>query len=857
MPRQLLICVLLAAFTLPLSAGREAAEIYAGALPTASGSGRVVTLILYPDGSCLLIEKHLDRDPPGGFTSAGIWEEGPGPAERTVRLAGPDGTTREMRFEASKGDLQYIGTEFGAVGLHLKRAAGLDLVPEPSPPPLPPEVAAEGPLRTVLVLSGGGARGAAHAGVLKVLEEMRIPVDAVVGTSMGAIMGGLYASGLSPEEVEAEIRVVNWVDLFDDSPPRKDLSFRRKQDDHLPLFDIEVGVGKRGLVFPSGMIAGQKISFILRKMTLHTAAIEDFDDLPIPYRAVAMDVETGEAVVMGSGDLAQAMRASMAFPGMFTPVVMDGRVLVDGGPIQNLPVQTALDLGAERIIAIDISSPLSSLKKDASSFKIMRRTFSVLSRQVLQEQLAMLREQDLLITPDLGDISFMSFDRLEDAAAIGEQAARMHEEALRRFSVSEEEYAAWFARHRRTHLLAAGKIVVDEIEVRGLNRVDPRQIEGRIHSRAGEPLDLETLQKDLIAIYRIGEFERVQFRLVREGDLNRLLIQADEKSWGPGYLRVGLGLEANFSGQGNFAMVGLYRRTQINRLGAEWKNIISIGDRDGVFTEFYQPLSYSGVWFVAPRLEFFRDQYRLSTSSGERVEADSKVRFAQLDFGAQFHTYGEARLGARWGRIDADIKPGDTSFDARIGEGIFELAFDKMDNANFPRQGTYAELFATLSREDLGADDEFDRLFARYTQAGSFGKSTVIGQLRLGTDMNSDLPFYRQFQLGGFLNLSGLERGALQGDRLAYANIGYYNKVHRLKSLFGEGIYVGATLEAGNIWNHGEDVRFDDLMLAGTVWAGADTMFGPLYVGYGLAEGGHDSFYIFLGKVFGRTQRPR
>ena len=324
------------------------------------------------------------------------------------------------------------------------------------------------------MLSGGGARGSAHVGVLKVIEEKRIPVDFIAGTSMGAIIGGLYSSGLSPEEIERILASTDWNDLFSDRPSRQHLSFRRKQEDLDSLWKIEMG-WKKGLTFPASLIAGDKLMFYLRKVTLHTHGVSSFDDLPIPFRAVATDVESGDAVVLSKGDLPEALRASMAIPGVFGAEEIEGRLLVDGFLSQNLPVSVARDRGVSVIIAVDVGSLLSKRTELTSVFAFANQTLTMMSRKNTKEQLALLRQGDILIEPKLGEMAGLDFSRTADAVTLGAEAAQ---KALANFSgaLSEQEYAAWRAAKRRP---LTETLKIDSVRVEGSGRVPNRTVEKR------------------------------------------------------------------------------------------------------------------------------------------------------------------------------------------------------------------------------------------------------------------------------------------------------------------------------------------------------------------------------------------
>ena len=311
-----------------------------------------------------------------------------------------------------------------------------------------------------LVLGGGGAKGASHVGVLKVIEELRIPIDMVAGTSMGAIVAGLYASGLSPDEIGREMREMPWDDIFDDEPPRPDRPFRRKQDDEDYLVKRKPGVRDGKIKLPLGVIQGQKFALALNRLTLPVADVTDFDDLPVPFRAVASDIETGEKVVLGEGNLARSIHASMAVPGAFGPVEIDGRLLVDGGISDNLPIDVARDMGADVVIVVDLSEGLKTAEEITSVLSMLGQLSALLTVRNVQEQLATLRPADVYIKPDLRDVKSTSFDKVAEAIGYGEEAARAVERQLLQYGSSPRVYEAYLSARNR---LKPQAVVIDFI----------------------------------------------------------------------------------------------------------------------------------------------------------------------------------------------------------------------------------------------------------------------------------------------------------------------------------------------------------------------------------------------------------
>ncbi|MEM9593409.1 MAG: patatin-like phospholipase family protein [Acidobacteriota bacterium] len=693
--------------------------------------------------------------------------------------------------------------------------------------------------RTCLVLSGGGARGAAHIGVLRVLEELRIPVDCIAGTSMGSIVGGLYASGLSPEALEEIVRSIDWEDAFEDAPTRRRQSFRRKEDDLLPLFPIEFGVGKGGLRTAPGLISGQKIRFIFRQMTLHTLAVEHFDQLRIPFRAVAADLSDGSLAVLDRGSLAEAMRASMAVPGIFTPVKWGDRVLVDGGITANLPIQVAQAMGAERLIAVDISGGGRELKGDETALGVLSQAFSVIHIRNVLASKRLLTDEDLLIEPDLGEIRSTSFDRVFEAIELGEAAARQSAEALGRFSVSEEAFRGFLGNHRLKPGDLELSIPLGGVEIAGGSRVAPKQVISRIETLPDDRLDLRTLRGDLDRIFQIGEFSHVDFEIDRRDSRNILVIDTEDKPWGPHYLRSGLTFSANLEGDSDFLALAHYRRTQLNRWGAEWKTVLTVGDTNSLFTEFFQPVGYRGAWFVRPRLELLEDQFLDPT--GDFGGIDVEAATLALDAGVHLANAVELTLGVERGSVDVDTQIA-TGLEADLGGLRLGLNLDRLDDSDFPRAGILTDLDFYYSIDPLGADEKYRRLELEVLRPWSVGSHTLLGRLRLGASLGTEIPIYDHFELGGFGNLSAFQVDELRGDALGFASLTYYKRRGKL--------YLGGGLEVGNAWAVEDQADFDDLLTSALVFVGRETFVGPLYLGYGFGEGGRDSLYLFLGRVF-------
>ncbi len=701
--------------------------------------------------------------------------------------------------------------------------------------------------RVGLVLGGGGARGAAHIGVLKELERRRIPVDAIAGTSMGAIVGGLYATGMSADELEELVGSLDWAAALSDKPQREDLSFRRKQDESQVPIDFELGVRGTELVLPAGVIQGHKLDLLLRDLTLDVSHIDDFDRLPIPFRAIASDIERGEPWVMGSGDLAAAIRASMSVPGVFAPVRIDGRMLVDGGIVGNLPVDVMQQMGVDVIIAVDVEFPLYTLDELGSALTISEQMLTILIRKETLRQIDRLDDDDVLIRPDLGVFASTNFGEIVRTIAPGVAATRAQSAKLAALGLDQAAWEDHVARRTRP-TLPASRLAFVRVEHDG--ELAPAVLESRLDVKAGDPIDHAVLAHNADRLYGLQLYEQVSYRLVEDASGTGVEYRARTKSWGPNFLQLGVSLEDDFEGSTAVNLQGRLTRAGINRLGAEWRTDVKLGTDPQLFSEFYQPLSFDSRWFVAPRVEFGQRNVRAFALDSSIARLRLSEAEAGLDFGRELGRIGEFRVGLFRGLGEARVKVGDPglpNIDFQTGGAFARLRFDTLDNSRFPRSGVRSDLRWTLSRPGFGADSQYDTIQGEVTKTWSRGKTSLQLGLGYATTLESDGAVQDFFPLGGFLRLSGLERGAIAGPHAGLAKLVVYRRVGKSTGFLDTPIYLGASAEAGNVWQARSDMDFDSLRMNGSLFAGFDTFIGPVYIAAGFAEHGRSNFYLFVG----------
>jgi NTE family protein len=712
--------------------------------------------------------------------------------------------------------------------------------------------------RICLVLSGGGARGMAHIGVLKILEDLKIPLDCIAGTSMGAIVGGLYASGMTAQQIDATMRSLDWQEAFRDAPPRRDLAFRRKQDDRNFLVRLPLGLKHRTILLPKGFIQGQKLQETLRQLTLPFSSSTDFDLLPTPFRAVATDLETGNAVLMDKGDLAIAMRASMSAPGVFAPVELNGRLLVDGGLAENLPISVARAMHADILIVSDVSFPLQPRDALDSALSISNQMLAILVRKDSDRQRASLGPQDILIEPNLGSATATDFTSPSAVVAGGEAAARAAIAELSAYGVGDGAYRDYLARRAaREPGLPPIKFV----------RVDPQSkryektIVAEMQPLLGKPLDLDQVGKRITELYGLGNFETLDYTLVDQGEgagaESGLEVRARRKSWGPNYVRFGLNLADDFQGNSRYNAAVRFVLTELNEWGAENVTDLQIGSDPKIVSEFYQPLNALRTWFVAPsaRIEA-RD---LPIYNRNVVVADFRDREveADLDVGRNLGNWGEIRAGFHRTNGLTRVRLGDPTLVERqynIGEYFFKFSYDRLDNVHFPREGQTFSLQWDANRTNLGADIASDKVTADWLMARSRGRNTILLWTSAGSTLDGHykanaLPEF--YSLGGFFNLSGLAPSSLIGPHYAIARAIYFRKIGR----GGEGFfefpaYLGASVELGNTWQHRGDMSFASARKDASLFLAFDTFLGPVYLGSGYDTSGTAAFYLFLGRSF-------
>lgn len=713
-----------------------------------------------------------------------------------------------------------------------------------------PALAGEERPKVGLVLSGGGAKGMAHVGILRVLEEMKVPVDFVVGTSAGSAVGALYASGMEVREIEERFINLDWVSSFRDDPGRAFKPVRRKRQDW--RFPVSPGIGVRldGLHLGGGIIAGQNLGFILNELTRDASLVEDFDKLAIPFRAVATDLETGDQVVIGSGNLSEAIRASMSVPGVYAPVTIDDRLLVDGGVANNLPVSVARDLGADIIIAVDITDPLLEREEIREAFSVVGQLTTMMTRRNTDQQLDLLTDRDILIRPDLEGLTSADFYKAPALFELGASAARTHAGELRHLSVDSE---AWQQFRERLDERSFSPGEIADIRIEDRSRLAGDFLRQRIRQRTGEPLDVAALEEDLKRIYGLGYYETVSYSLVPSGGGDTdLVIRVREKSWGPNYLAFGLGYEDNFENETRFNVGASLRMTGLNALGGEWTTGLRLGTEPRIRTEWFQPLGYGFERFLTLGAEYSRESFSAFDGEGERIaEVDITNRQLDIALGTELGMNGEARLEYVRGfatvdeQVGAPVAP---SGSIQSGSVDLQLVHDSLDDTFLPESGGFAGIRGRFERPGLGSDRHFDSVTVMALGTASWRKASVTGLIYANAVTRGVAGIENSVLLGGFRRLSAYSQGEVAGEDAALAGV-------FARQEFGGPFvpwFAGVGFESGNAWSSLADARWNNLLYSGSVFAGIESFLGPVQVA--TAYNSEDNWSAYLNIGFSYTR---
>ena len=695
-----------------------------------------------------------------------------------------------------------------------------------------------------LVLSGGGARGAAHIGVLKYLEEQRIPIDVIAGTSMGAIVGGLYASGLSADEIAEITILMDWSQKLTDNVPRSERSIQRKRLEDTFSVPGTPGFKDMKLALPSGAIQGQNITLELQRITQHVSHITNFDDLPIPFRAVATDIVSGEMVELKSGNLGKAMRASMGVPAVFAPIVIDGRHLVDGGVTNNLPIDIARSMGADVLIIVDIGTPLLDKEGIVNILSVTDQLTRMLITSNAQRQIATMTQDDLLLLPDLGEFSSTDFDSAAIAIDIGYSNAIENAVGLSEFAHWQDEYVGQTAAALTTHKISS-------LEINNTSGLNDAVLANLITVEPGDDLDRNELKQQVSTIHSLGNFELVDYSLRHHpnSDLVGVNITAKRKSWGPDYLHFGLNVESEFENDLRAQVLLGYTKEEMTDTGAEWTTYLGIGDEPVLYTDWYQPLTYTRDWYIYGITGYEEEIVSIFDGASKIAEIGLETVSAYMAIGYEFGSSANVQIGFLRAKGKSDTSIGNSSLpDVDYSEGGFELGFlyDTRDDIDFPSSGYTLQAIARTVNPDFGGNSNYDLWEIQTAKYHAWGPHNfgILGNIGGSTGTNNAGSVFR---LGGYGQITGIRSDQLIGNYKGIVSGIYYRRFDGLPAVDG---FIGTIVEYGGAWQSTDDISTDTSILSAGAFIGADTPLGTMQLGFAITDDGDSTVFTRIGRVF-------
>lgn len=705
-----------------------------------------------------------------------------------------------------------------------------------------------------LVLSGGGARGLAHIGVLRVLEEMQVPVDLIVGTSMGAVVGGAYASGRSLDDIEALVKGANWNAILADRPARERLSIRRREDDERLPSRIEFGfTPRRGAMLPTGAAANGQLEATLSSLIPATRAEARLRDLPLPFRAVATDLLSGDMLDQADTPLFEALRASMAVPGVFAPLRVNGRPLVDGGLVRNLPIDLARALGADIIIAVNVGTPLLEDREITSAVGVANQMLQILTEQNVQRSLRELRPEDIVIDPDLPGMGFMDFQRGTEAMATGRRAALAAGARLAALAAP-GDFAQLQAHRQGPPEVVLPSLPLAELKISGTWRADAQALKAELALKPGDRVGRTELLRAIERLDGSGDFERIETQIDDRDGQRRVEFRLTESEWAASRVRLGLELYSNFADANRYSLVGMHVADWLNRWGAELRTVARIGSTRGLNTEFYQPLGPGSSWFASAKLGYEAGSNDVFNQGQRALRLSSSLANAQLELGYRIAGLGDVRFGA--GRLRASdevILPAPPEGGTRsqtYAQRYLELHTDTLDSLAFPSRGQWT----TARIEWLHPRGESGVVNVSLIGLAAFRLGEWAGHV-YGEAAHAERGQARS--LGGYLRLSGTPDGALVAENTVLLRVVMARRIGEMPVGLGGAVRVGFSLETGAIGSGSglKLAQLQDLGKAGWKQAASgflsvDTRFGPFYLALGSTRGGQTAAYLLLGPTW-------
>jgi NTE family protein len=702
--------------------------------------------------------------------------------------------------------------------------------------------------RVGLVLAGGGAKGGAHVGVLKVLDEMHVPVDCIAGTSMGALVGGGYASGIPADKMQVFLDGIDWKRVIGGVGGRSMQPIEQKRQGVTYSNNLQLGIKDSRIVLAPGLINTSAIDDLLRGFVGKAREQSNFDRLPIPFRAVATDMVSGRMVVLDHGDLATAMRASMALPGVFAPVDMDEQILADGGLVRNLPIDVARTLCADVVIVVNLVSPPAKADQLRAPGQMLGRTMELMIEANERLQLRSLTPQDVRIDVSMGEIGVGDFERTAETIALGVEAARRAAPQLARYAVSPEQYLAWRSKVTSEQGIDSQ---VEAIRFAKLKRVNPQYLNQLSGIKPGDNVTTEELSQSAQRMAAVEDIDSVSYEL--KGDPAHATLEwlPFEKTWAPDFIKVDVGLYSSTSGDDRgFALYFQHIRTWIDSLGAQWRNEIQFGTNQILSTSFYQPLDIPQRFFVEPKAFWNQDWQNVFYDGNEIARYQFVDLGGRLDLGMNFGNVAQLRVGYLATDRRVELQTGSPllpQLDARDAGIAASFVYDTRDTPFAPTRGVVAALEYFKSDAAFGAQRDWQRAELGVGFAVPFRNNVLRLDLAGGSGLSSNLPADRLFPLGGPVSLAGYELDALRAAAYWTLSASYLWQIKDLFALRGQALYAGLRLQDLKAYETLDAINRGQIGSV-SVFITGRTPVGPLTLGFATTTANSRTVWISFGR---------
>lgn len=703
-----------------------------------------------------------------------------------------------------------------------------------------------------LVLSGGGAKGLAHIGVIKALEEQHIKPDCVVGTSAGALIGGLYASGMSVDEIERKIRAIDFDEVLYYKPKRQEFIQYTRDKDYKSNDMLDITLSKDGkLELPHFVLNSAKIEEVIRNLLIKYPQNIDFDNLPMRFRAVATDISNGEKVVLSKGQLPQALRASMAIPAVFSTVEMNNTLLSDGMIASNLPIEVAKNLKAERIIAVNVDSGLLEKNEIKNFLDISEQLLNILVAKNVEREKKLLNKNDVYIAIDTKDIGNLEFNKANDAIKRGYDAITTNHTTKLTLANIPKNYDI---KNERDIIEADKPMYISQIKFNIDNKNYLKNIKNIISTREGDIFELENINTDIRNLMNSGYVNSLTHELTKDNQNYKLTYNIKTKDLAKNSYHIGLELESSKLENQNISLYLSHRNQWVNDFGGEWRNYLTLGKTSKFSSEFNQPVTEKQDWFIRPSLSLaYENNYAyLNGFSDVTMQYNTNRENISIMAGKSIEHLGEWSIGASWNRDELKKNESNPYISIPNDKSDYitldaNLIIDQLNNIYIPTDGYLLHLNTKISPTKQSNEDRFIQASLLGIYAIQKDKQSITFTAEAKGQNTNESVFLSPIKLGGYHHLSGYEKNQFIGNYMIYGSA-TYRYLTSLK-LFGKPLMVGTSLETGNIWDDIDEVSLNNPKYAGSVFGAIETPIGPVQLGVGVNKDGDSNIYFYLGRT--------